>query len=602
MRTPPASAFAALALLTAATLAPAARARPVPNKQIPPSVLMELAVVENNFRTALASDCAPERCYLKGCVYQDHITLDQPRGTSLPGLPAEEGPGSVATQEYLTKVLCEFSHEKSVRSSDVKKLATRLESRLSRGWLTVTVTPQALDPIPKSLSESPLDEPPEEPQADETEAEDKPPEPLTFDRALEELWGALVPHTPWMTAIFLLTLATLALIWAGRRLGAPSLEDKLMEAQLANGPPPAAEPEEAPATEAPAEDSESEDLFAQQQEELWKGRLDRIDHDDDDVISRLLREWLKAGEYGMLARALLVFGDRVSAAFDSAPELALKKIEFASYFKDANEEELPSRARFFRDLNQQAMANLLLSQDDTQLVRALREDFGTQGLTSLMHDLPGRYAALLFALSGFEQQQEVAGLLTEEDRVQIASHLLASSRISMAESAYLASCVESVRDGEDMPPPPRSKGSHEHGAAIDSALALSVLLPHMGIMDREGVFTAARQRHGGALPNWVEDIAFNHMLTALPDEVRADLLLEVDPRGLAAWLQMQTPEWRQAFVRELSGPLQAAIAANTITSSRANQLRWAERGHRALVGALKQAYDKKGVRFGDLVA
>ena len=88
----------------------------------------------------------------------------------------------------------------------------------------------------------------------------------------------------------------------------------------------------------------------------------------------------------------------------------------------------------------------------------------------------------------------------------------------------------------------------------------------------------------------------------LPDEIRADLLLEVDPRGLAAWLQMQTPEWRQAFVRELSGPLQTAIAANTITSSRADQLRWAQRGHRALVGALKQAYDKKGVRFAELVA
>lgn len=586
----------------AATAASPASARPVPNKQIPPSVLMELAVVENNFKSALANDCAPERCYLKGCVYQDHITLDQPRGTSLPGLPAEEGPGSVATQEYLTRVLCEFSHEKSVSNSAVNKLAKRLESRLSRGWLTVKVDPQALDPIPKSLAESPEEEPPEEPEDKGDEVEDKPPEPLTFDRALEELWGALVPHTPWMTAIFLMTLAILALIWAGRRLGAPSLEDKLMEAQLAAGPPPAAAGAEPGEDEASPAEDENDDLFAQEQEALWKGRLDRIDHDDDDVISRLLREWLKAGEYGMLARALLVFGDKVSAAFDSAPELALKKIEFASYFKAIDEEELPSRARFFRDLNQQAMANLLLSQDDTQLVRSLREDFGVQGLSALMHDLPGRYAALLFALSGFEQQQEVGGLLGEEDRVQIATHLLASSRISMAESAYLASCVEAVRDGEDLPPPPRTKGSHEHGAAIDSAMALSVLLPHMGLMDRESVFNAARQRHGGALPNWVEDIAFNHMLTALPDEIRADLLLEVDPRGLAAWLQMQTPEWRQAFVRELSGPLQAAIAANTITSSRADQLRWAQKGHRALVGALKQAYDKKGVRFAELVS
>jgi hypothetical protein len=583
--------------------AASAQNRDIPDKHIPPAVLMELRLVQSDFRKALASDCSPDRCYVKGCVYQEHMTLDQPREGSLPGLPVEEGPGSVVPQEYLTRVLCEFTHEKTVRARDVKKLAQRLEKRLSHGWLNVTVVPEALAPIPKRLSE-PLPEP-EEKKEEKKEIEPPPPPPepeeLTKDLALRQLWEELLPHSPWMIAILLLTFAVMFLIWAGRRLGAPSIEDKMLEAQLSSG---IQDENEAKSVDSEVVESPPDlavDDFADEAEKEWNQRLDSMSPEDD-VISRLLREWLKAGEYPMLARALLIFGDRVSQAFESSPELAIKKVEFAAYFRDVDESTLPTRERFFRNLSQQAMASLLLSQEDVKLYRSLREDFGASGFVDLMAELTPRYGALLFALVDYGQQQDVANLLTNELRVAVAVELLSSTRISMNESQYLTSCVEAVRTGESLPPPIPSSTALEHGPAIDSATALSLLLPNIEAEQRHSLFADARARHGGALPHWYSEIAFNHMLTALPDEIRNDALLEIDVRGLSAWLQTQKGEWRDSFTRELSDALQNALQQNKVTSSRGELIRWAKKGHEGIVTALNNAYERKGIRFDDLVA
>lgn len=589
--------IAALALLA---LAATTSALAVPSRSIPPSVLLEVRVVEGEFKAALQSDCATDRCFMKGCVYEGHVTLDQPRSSSLPGLPYDEGPGSVAPQDLLTRVRCEFTHEKTVNSADVSKLARRLEARLSRGWLKVTVAPQELEPIPKSLARS-SDE--EEEKPEETPPEAAPvvepePEELTSGLAGRQLWDTLLPHSPWMLGMLLLTLAVLVLIWAGRRLGAPNLEERLMEAQLTRGP--ADTP--ASADEQSSAEASEDDAFAAEQEQLWRERLEGLAPDEGDVVARVLREWLKRGEFPMLARALLVFGDRASRAFEGAPELALKKVEFASYFRDVEESALPSRASFFRDLNQQAMASMLLSQDDVDLYRSLREDFGASGLVELMRALPARYAALLYALAEYDQQHEIAALLSAEQRLSVAAQLLSSTRMSLREASYLAACVRAVREGVALPEPPAMSAHKEHGPLLESARALSTLLPHLASADRAALVGHEIEHHGGAVPHWYEDIAFHHMLTELPDELRNDLLLEVDIRGLAGWLQMQPLEWRRVFVAELPEALQNALAQTPAAATKAERVRWAKRGQQDLAAALKGAYARRGIRFVDLVA
>lgn len=292
----------------------------------------------------------------------------------------------------------------------------------------------------------------------------------------------------------------------------------------------------------------------------------------------------------------------MSQAFESAPELALKKVEFANYLRDVDEAALPSKAKFFRHLNQQAMATLLLSQDDVKLYRSLREDFGSSGVVSLMQRVPDCSAALFFALVPYEQQDDVAQMMSAEMRARVAAQLLASTRISLTESAFLLACVEAARDGRPFPESPSSGSVSDFGPAVDSAGALSVLLPHISSENRSQLLVAALNHHGGTAPQWYENIVFGHMLTQLPDDVRNDLLLEVDIRGLAAWLQLQAPAWRRAFVNELSVPLQNALAQTATTASPQHQARWAKRGHNALVKALKGTYMRRGVRFVDLVS
>ena len=597
-----------LGALSLVLLASVAGAQEIPQKFIPPTVQVEMRLLQAQFKTALHNDCAADKCFPKGCQYVNHLTLDQPRTTSLPGLPADEGLGSVDPQEYLTEARCAYSHEKKVRGRDVRSLNRRLEKRLSSGWLKVSVVSEALEPIPKSLAdEAPVKEDkPKEVKKEEEKpvVETPPPEPWTSDKVFEEFWHSILPHFPWMIAIFLLTFATLILIWAGRKLGKPSMEDRMLEAQLAAGPP---EPDEQialtePEDQGPSPKELAEQSFVEEQEAEWAERIDRMEvADEDNVVMQLLREWLKKGEYETLARALFVFGDKVSHAFAKDTEFAMKKVDFAEYFREVDEKQLPSRGEFYRKLNQQAMSSQLLSQDDVQLYRSLREEFGSSGVLNLMALMPSRYGALLFALIPREGQHDVAKMMPQELRVQVAEQLLSSTRISKEEGAYIFACVDAAKNEGTLPPPPRQTTLIDRGPSLDGASALSILLTHVSSEERNRVFARALNDKGGSVPRWYEDILFNHMLSNLSDDVRNDLLLDVDVRALGAWLSLQSPPWQKAFVTELSQSMQNALRASSGFSSRAEQMRLANRGHKELVAALKSNYARDNARFVDLV-
>ena len=219
---------------TASPTTPAAAAPP--RNHVPSAITLEVSLLERAFEAALAADCAPERCFPKGCIYARHQTIDQPRSGSLPGLPVEQSIGSVPPQEYLTEARCEFTHERSVNPKDLQALVRRLELRLSRGYRKVVVVPQALEPINKSLAEPTMPEPEDQKPSEPPPEPESPPPPPPPAPAVEEpppspwreLWEELLPHLGWMVAIVLLTSAIVVLIWAGRRLGAPTLEEKML--------------------------------------------------------------------------------------------------------------------------------------------------------------------------------------------------------------------------------------------------------------------------------------------------------------------------------------------------------------------------------------
>jgi len=589
-------------------------AAPLPDKHVPPTVLMELRALENQFDLALVHDCAPERCVSKGCVYRDHVVVDLPRSSSLPGLGQSEGVGSVPPQEYLTQAHCDFAHEKSVAPRDVQALAKRLEQRLSKGWLQVTVGRQILEPISPALSESPL--PPTPPAAKPVEPAPPPPVPQwEWNVAARELWLSLLPHFSWMIAVLLGTLATLSVIWALRRLGRESLEEKALAAQLLasatskeggkEGPPEEAKPGEgSQKVQAPSAEEEASAALAEQRrkwtERVAKAELGR----DGDGLVELWREWLRAGELGLLAKAILVFGDGLSSALPSDGELAGKKVELAELLRDVDEAQLPSDAEFFKKLNQHAISASLLAQSDAETVRSLREELGSAGLAQLVGRLPPRHGALLFALVPADLQDEVARTLSAKLKRLVAEQLLVTNRMSREEQQFLFAALDSVRGGGEVPLEPThgGVGLTDRGRVLDAAGALSVLLPIIDPVDRQPLLAAALRRVGGVHPRWYEDILYPDMVLKLPPDRQADLLLEVDVRGLAGWVSLQDAGWREQLMGRISHTLQNAVRANMAFTSRKEQQRLARQGREELAGAVKRLLAKGQISFAELLA
>jgi hypothetical protein len=575
---------------------------PVPEKHIPPSVLLELRTVENQFDRALARDCAPEKCISKGCTYRDHVVMDLPKSTSLPGLPNEQGIGAVPPQEYLTAARCEFAHEKTVAPKDVQALARRLQQELTRGWLQVTVVPQALEPVPLDLSVSPGAV--EQPKPTEALVPPKPPE-WGAAVALHELWAVLLPHFFWMVGVILGTIAVLLVIWGLRRVGKESIEEKAMLKQLeAEQPKETAEETTTAETPVPAENLAAQpDPFVAEQRTQWLARFAKTDQPDGkDAVVELLKSWLLAREYPLLAKATLLFGEKLS--FPSDGELAQRKVEFAEYLKDLDAATLPDDGDFFKKLNQHAISSSLLAQADAEIYRSLREEFGASGVAHLIERLPARSGALLFALLPNEGQHEVGRLLPHPRRLQVAGELLRSNRITKQDREHLFETLDAARSGMpfEQPPKPAAHEIADRGREFDAAGALSVLFQHIDNDDRRALFAHALEQFAGTYPLWYENILYPDMLLKLPSEIRSDLLLEVDIKGLAGWSSVQQPTWQESFIKNLAPTLQSAVKANMAFASRAAQLQQAQKGHDELVSAVKRAVARGKVSFSQMVA
>jgi hypothetical protein len=574
-----------------------ASAQSVPNREIPPTVLAELQLVENRFEIALAADCDIEKCFSTGCAYVDHAVADRPRSSSLPGLAVGPGPGSVPTQAYLTRARCSFTHEPSVDPRDAEALARRLQAKVSKGWVAVAVSQKELQPLPAGLRLPPGAE--EEPE-EEIVVEPEPivePEPVSWTR---ELWLSLLPHAFWMIGVVLVTFASVLLIWAWRRVGRESFEEKALLAELERGlnDPPDPGTEEGP-TE--AELSEADRAFVAAQTAAWNDRLDRLDPaSPSGELQALVRELLRAGDRPLLAKAMLQFPGTFLGAFPSGGDVASAKLELADYLKNVDLAELPDDKTFFEALNRHALSASLATQSDAGVVRSLREDFGTAGLVTLIRSLPARPAALLYALGPADEQQEMVRLLSANQIANLADQLLRSNRMDPAEASYLFEVLRAARDETTMPPNPPAGEVSDRGTAIDAAGALSTLLPGLAADQRRSLFGRALERFHGSLPSWYRGIFTADMLFELPREARNDLLLEVEADALAAWMALLGPDVRQQLESSMPNSLRASIDA-AVFPSRSAQLALAEQGRRELAIGFQIQLERARIAFQDVV-
>ena len=561
-----------------------ARAQTVPSRIIPPSVLVEVELLENEFELALSMDCDSSRCFSKGCQYVEHAVADRPRSKSLPGLGQDPGPGSDPPQEYLTQARCSYAHEEALETADVQALNRRLQAQLSSGWTVVTGGNQALQPLPDYLRE------PHEPEVEEPEAPEEvvieEPEPWTPGH---ELWEALLPHFFWMVGLVLATLSAWVLLWAWRRVGRISPEEQALLAQLAQPD----EDEEPPVVQAVVEETPAADrAWVLQQEAVWETRL------EEGAKARtqtLIRELLSSGDLPLLAKAVLRF-EGFTDSFPSGSDVATTKLEFADYLRSVDEASLPADPEFFERLNRAALSAALQSQGDAAVLRSLREDFGAAGLVRLMGTLPARAGALLFALAPSGDQQEMARLLSPSQAARSAEQLLQTNRMDRSETTWLFEVLDAARDGAEAPAAPPALEATDRGAVFDAAGALSVLLGRLTSEQQATLFSGALERFNGTFPIWYQGILVAEMLFILPEEARADLLLEVEVTQLAAWLSLLGAETQRRVLGSMPSSLRATVAATSFPS-RPRQLALAEQGRRALAASFQRQLVRANLAF-----
>jgi len=575
--------------------APSAWGQGVPRRQIPPAVLAELTQVESRFELALATDCDPDLCYSRGCAYVDHQVIDRPQRTSLPGLGGVPGPGSVEPQEFLTRARCSFAHEPSVEPEEAQVLVGRLQSRVSRGFVVVSVDHTALQEVPPHLRDADYVAP--------DEADDAPPEPVeppkeTWSLAVagRELWTTLLPHFAWMIAVVMGTVAATVLVWAFRRVGRESLEDRMLLAQLERG--------EGLGPDEPGGDDGDDDeaAFVAEAHARWSERLAALDHEaPDPALQALVRELLQSGDRALLAKAALTF-PRLTEAFPDGGELAEAKLELAAWLKSVDPADLPSDAAFYRALDQHALSAAVAAQGDARIVRSLHEDFGAAGLASLITQLPARLGALLYALAPADQQHEILRLLLPAQLRDLAEMLLRSNRMHPRESAYLFEVLTAVRHDDPIPRPPDDPDVTDRGTPFDAAGALSVLLSGLDAPVRHDLFHEALERFGGSIPSWYRQILVADMLFELPREAMADLLLGIDAEPLAAWLSLLDAEAQQRVMAALPRAASVSVQSAMVFPSRERQLARATAGRKALAEGLSQQLSRQGTSLASVLA
>jgi hypothetical protein len=347
---------------------------------------------------------------------------------------------------------------------------------------------------------------------------------------------------------------------------------------------------------------EDDKVFVEGQMLVWNERLASAQMaKGESVVVDLLREWLRAGEFALLAKAVFVFSDRLSLAFPSDGDLAMRKIEFAEYLRTVDESRLPSDAEFLRKLNHHAISTAVLAQSDADVYRSLREEFGSAGIAKLVGNLPPRQGALLYALVPTDYQQEAARILSPELRRQVAEQLLMSNRIAKDEISHLFELLRAARAGLPMPEERKASPAADRGREFDAAGALSCLLPHIDPPVRSALFAAAMKRSNGGFPLWYEEILFPDMLLKVPDELRADVLLDVDIRELAGWVSVQPTAWQDKFTSVLAPTMLTAIRAASVFGSRGDQLILAKRGRTQLALALQRLVARSRISFADVV-
>lgn len=524
----------------------------LPQRQIPPAIIQEVKQLENQFEMALMQDCGEQKCYSRGCQYLSHETVDRPRESSLPGIGEKGGLGEDPPQQYLTGARCEFVAEKTVPVKNLTIIRQRLEQRLSRGFIVVSVVTRHLPALPDATEPDAVTITGDDKTGEPLPQPDKPEPRLTWNRAVNDLWSTMLPHVPWILAVILGTLAVLTVILGWRRLGRISPEDEILMQQMTNSE------QKIDGTGEKSRMPPPQPLVTLHEGELpaaWRDEL----KSDPERLRQVGDYWLAKGEYALLAKAALELGwTNVSES-----GLTLAGIEFSDFFRSHTADDLPPNEEFGKRFHYDAVyAHTAAALPGAQIIEEL-EAFGVAGLTHLVEQIHPVYAAFLFTLIPKALARPIASRLSATTVTEMVRVLSRCDRLSARVQEAILRSVTMAASGEPLPAEVGDNASVElqlHGEPVPAAQAVSRLIGSMSPADRRKLVATLKNEWEAHAPLWIDDLFFPELLLHVPTEPRGEILLTVPAAELSLWIHDQHSSIQEALLAAVPEVLRKHVA------------------------------------------
>jgi len=504
----------------------------VPKSQVPPVVVAEIKKLENQFDLALNQDCVSDKCFSRGCVYVSHETVDKPRSGSLPGLSeGEPGPGSVPAQEYLTAARCEFALEGSWSPKDTSILVKRLEQKLSRGYLVVSVEAKILPALPVSLKSTPMATP--TPISTVTPA---PSDPLETDvypwhRLFNDLWRTMLPHWYWLTGLILAIIGFLVVLWAIRKLGKETALDRALAEAVAKETAESAQPLEVTQPEPKPSDKtnlnpQSFDLeLTNEERELWTQRA----QNQMSILAKtgsLMAEKGNSFEFCLLLKQL---GIPLAKVLESE-HWPQKIVQKAASSLPAGPQEIQEKKMITYLLEKNFLQAQFILSPTNYFERRLAEEVGpTDHALKPTSDSDNDELLVLAALWPILSLSEWIKMLSWPKKLNLAKQIISNTKVkrSLIQKVFEQNLKIEIE--------PQIKISLQQPKNLDNALVFSTLASACLPIQRNELAQSLEEAFPHQEPDWVQGIFIPQSLMLLEETHRNDLILGMEPDNMAAW-------------------------------------------------------------------
>lgn len=478
----------------------------IPKEKVPEILLNQVRLLEADFVVALQKDCGLSNCYPRGCVYVSHEIVSLQGNRSLPGLSQEGDARSSGEPQYiLTGLACEYVFERGIDKQEILNLNRRLESKLSKGALRVTL--KAIE-IPTANKEAPV-------QIKDLSIKDK--LILKFIEYFSWILGALL-----VIAILVLSL------WAWRRIGRDSKEEELrfmlykkkLESNV-----------EVPQV---ADGHSSEDPEAAALQARLVGLRERHDKNPA-ILQAILQIWMEEEQFQKVACSLLLLAEAEQSPFPASLKDSLASLRLGSFMQHYNPSP-EERRSVLKELEQEQA--LKVHFDQTHLLRVWQLFSQNDGASLLARstDLEARRA--LFALAPGLKIKELALALPSSDVLPIAQSFWLSPRVK---SQAIAEWI-GVKKSSDAVSTQEAKASW----------ILGFLFSRLNHKERAELLA----KNSGP---WTEQIFYPEGLAEMSGEKAQDLLLSVDALALNHWYASLTRDQQSLILGLLPDSYRAEL-------------------------------------------